>query len=446
MFYRVLEAKARDKIVDDTLWLVPWFDEWGVRMPLPDGEVTYKGIDPGKWLQKRRELKEAFAYLPQVAEFGDLLGPMRRMPLGIPQNVARIKTSPGAARNPAPTVTEASGHGTPIQPAAAPLRTAPPNMRRHTPLRCTPRRRPSPPRPSGGGANDDVAFTKLSLSDDGAPDDSQSPAPAAGWLPAGKGIDFVWNRDGVFVMKDRGVLHWLDDRTPERWGSLVALPIFDGRYVWYTRKWQYDPNISLLVVDPQQETVQVVVTDLPACSELEVAPLGPGRALIVGFFGRTVAATIELQPTGKPQVKIVHEFRNMGQAGAGLAGHRTRVQAKARLYAQRIGGNGTAKQAVLVSAQNHGNANAYQPAIEDHPLVIDLEGGGIRSLEKSTPLVDGAAVVAHDGVCDLITRDSSTRQSVLRRIGISQVTDRPFGGAARRAQFDQFSWRYPVRR
>jgi len=409
MFYRVLDAKARDKFVDDALWFTPWFDEWGVGMPLPGGTVWYAGIDPDTWLQKRRELKAKFAYLPQGAEFGDLLKRADRPPLGVSRAVSGWKPPPAPARNPAPAVVGASSSGAAIQRLAAPSAAG--------------------SAPVSAGADDDVVFTKLPLRDDGTPDDSQSPTPPAGWMPAGKGIDFLWNRDGIFVMKDRGVLHWLDDRSPQRWGSLAALPVFDGRYVWYTRQWEYDPNLSLLVVDPQQEMVQAVATDLPACSELEVAVLGPGRAFVVGYFGRTMAATIELNPKGKPQVKIIHEFRTMGQAGA-LDWHDTELVFKPkRAFAlSETAPNGAVKQAVLVWRENHGNANAYKPVVEEHPLIIDVDGGGIRPVEKPSPLAFGAEVLAHDGVCDLITRDSATRQLMLRRIGVSQVTEWPAGG------------------
>ena len=166
-----------------------------------------------------------------------------------------------------------------------------------------------PPTQPATSPDDDVLFTKLSFHGDGIAD--KKLLPIYEWTPGGHGIDVAWNRNGIYVMKKPGVLHWIDDRVPSNRMLEGIRPAFDGRYIWTTNLTANNLATNLLVIDPLKESVDQVPLGLPPSSELQVAALSPGRAMVIGYFGQTYAAVVDLQPQGKPKVKIVHEFRQV---------------------------------------------------------------------------------------------------------------------------------------
>ena len=239
---------------------------------------------------------------------------------------------------------------------------------------------PTPePKPAGG---DDARLVKLALTSDGSAAENAW-LPVEGWAPAGKGIDVTWSRNGIFVMKKPGVLRQIDDRAPH--SSIryqYAQPAFDGKYVWFTRLSPSGNNgYELLAVDPQSEKVFQVDRDdgLPHSDALLVAPISPGRVIVVGSFGQTYAATVQLKPNGKhATTHIIHEFRRVPVAGdqdqwrnGDLIFEPFNLQVIKKTEA-----DGKSIQVALVWR------NGHERSVGDHPIAIDIASGAVRPIER----------------------------------------------------------------
>ena len=126
--------------------------------------------------------------------------------------------------------------------------------------------------------DDDVKLIPVPLKSDGTINDATM-RPIEGWLAAGPGINVAWNQYGIYVMKQPGVLHQLDDRLPAKSIYRGVHPVFDGKYVWFVHVSSVENYCKLLAIDPSDETSIEVESDdgLPKGTRLELAPLDPGR-------------------------------------------------------------------------------------------------------------------------------------------------------------------------
>ena len=120
-----------------------------------------------------------------------------------------------------------------------------------------------------------VVFTKLSLHGEQVQD--KDLLPIYNWTPAGHGIDVAWNRNGIYVMKKRGVMRWIDDRIPCDRVRDGIQPAFDGN-LSTTYQSANNSTTRVLVIDPEKEVVNWVPLGLPPCFDLQVAALSPGKA------------------------------------------------------------------------------------------------------------------------------------------------------------------------
>jgi hypothetical protein len=286
-----------------------------IYFPDPQGATWFDDIDPTLRRDKRLALLADFAYLPNEAGY-----------------LERLIESPGIA--------EVYPLETPLQPGyrefllnarkipndglrkkADELLGAIEGIRRRreaektqvTSAETSHKERARRPDPS-----DDVFLVKLSLEVEGKHTRGDL-LPIDGFLPVGKGVDLMWNRLGSYLMKRPGFLRQIDGRDlnggANRDGSVEAKPCFDGRYVWcIAGDRQYrDKTQKLVVIDPQRETVEEIGPDqgLPTCTAMEVAPLGPGKAILVGYFGQTFVAIVDFSPPTATKVKIIHDFRKV---------------------------------------------------------------------------------------------------------------------------------------
>lgn len=153
-------------------------------------------------------------------------------------------------------------------------------------------------------------------------------------VAAGQGIDIAWSGSSVFVMKSKGL-----------WRQLAVSPVntllthvgFDGKFIWVSGYSQVSLDPVLLVLDPVSEQVWPItaqdglptekVDQLPKGTQqkLAVAPLEPGRALLIGAFGRTWFGTVRFSPQQGASVKVFHEAREVADPENKPQGQSTNV-------------------------------------------------------------------------------------------------------------------------
>ncbi len=123
----------------------------------------------------------------------------------------------------------------------------------------------------------------------------------------------------VLLLKQRGLVRPIGLASRDRVVHRISYPSYDGKYVWIAR------NDAVFVLDPVSERVWPIDTgdglpdlrmdpDQKASSmlRLRVVGISPGKALAVGFNGRTWYAMIDFDPfdpQGEHKVDILHEAR-----------------------------------------------------------------------------------------------------------------------------------------
>ncbi len=120
----------------------------------------------------------------------------------------------------------------------------------------------------------------------------------------------------VLLLKQRGLVKPIGLASHDRVVHRISYPSYDGKYVWIAR------NDAVFVLDPASERVWPIETDdgLPDLKMdpdqkassmllLRVVGISPGKALAVGFNGRTWYAMIDFDPQGEHKVDILHEAR-----------------------------------------------------------------------------------------------------------------------------------------
>jgi hypothetical protein len=213
-------------------------------------------------------------------------------------------------------------------------------------------------------------------------------------LRAGPGVDVLWSGDTLYVMKEPGVVRqvYQGPALNDMFGHRSAAPClaFDGRYVWATMYRNRLPP-QLLVFDPQAETVHDITADLnlpmataqetrgnPRDNYLAVAGLGPGRACVVGAFGRAWIAKVTFDPAGKSTARIFHEFRRTVDAVDQEAWRDADAEFRPTFLAV-LGGSEAASQRLLIGRNSHNSALNY------HPLLVDPERETVEVLTDEYP-------------------------------------------------------------
>jgi hypothetical protein len=431
VFYQVLHDKSRRRVVDDTLWFSNSFDGWGCLLYLPEGAKWYGGIDSAKRRALHLDLLAEFAYLPNEGDFlpqlVDYPGMHDTNPHDAPyrpgfeeflhkardvnndslrQKIDQLLSPGSRASNSTILI-----HGNAGQPIRQPIR-QPANAAT---------RPGADPSTGKTDPNDDVRFTPISLKLEGG----RSPLPILGWLPAGKGIDFAWNGDGPLVMKEPGVLrHFKGLRGRSEIAPKNRLQVqFDGQYVWAI----YDGirRMKLLVLDPKEETVVSVdaAEGLPPCDEMSLAPLGPGRAAVLGYFGQSFAATIDIRAGAKPKATILHEFRHLPRAGdPDQWRDADTIFRPLQLFAlSEPAPRGMPKRSLLAWRSSD------EQSLPQHPITIDVAGGESRAIDEKFFFHDSERFCTHDGVVDQLDSQRGKNEDAVHRFGLSGMETRSMG-------------------
>ncbi len=385
--------------------------------------MFFDGIDPAKRRDRHLKLLADFAYLPNEADYLERLieFPSRRAveprdaPLQPGYNDFLRKARETSNAKLRKKVDE-------LLSMADVLRSHPKNERTST-VEERPDVKPFvKPTPVQQDPNADVVFTKLSL----RPDVQSTPTPLArfwGCLPAGKGVDLFWSQAGCFVMKQPGHLRRIDTGAtgPDGVASYDHRPCFDGRYVWLALwdRARRPASHKLIVIDLEAERVVNEIGErqaLPPCPRIGITALGPGRVAVVGYFGRTYVATVELTSPANAVVKVVHEFRTVPKRD-------DQQQWRDPDLIFEPGGLFTLTEAAADAPPRQAVLAARTCAV-DHPIIVDLPGGNARTIEQKSNFVFPFNVVAHDGVCDVLDHAWAKPGAVLHRISFSGVTER----------------------
>ncbi len=145
----------------------------------------------------------------------------------------------------------------------------------------------------------------------------------AGCLPAGPGVDVLWNGTDLYLIKQKGLLKriWSGDQSK---GNFEHRPkgdpavCFDGKYAWAAL---YRPGAAprLIIVEPQSEQTWEFGAEhgLPFAAskkkEIEeqnayfsVGPISPGKACIASWSGETQLAMAEFDPGKGISSKVFH--------------------------------------------------------------------------------------------------------------------------------------------
>jgi hypothetical protein len=145
-------------------------------------------------------------------------------------------------------------------------------------------------------------------------------------IPAGKDVDLFCADGQVLIMKKKGEAKSIFDehgqgyafRQSGGFGISPATACFDGKYAWIPMMCYGKPS-RLLVVDVEKEKVTELKADSGLPSEipdknfspvLAAAPLAPGKAFLVGSFGKTWIGTATFDGA-KGTVKIIHEAQDV---------------------------------------------------------------------------------------------------------------------------------------
>ncbi|MBN9521192.1 hypothetical protein J0H58_22175 [bacterium] len=250
---------------------------------------------------------------------------------------------------------------------------------------------------------------RLVQADDGRPVD-----PPTGIVSAGPGVDVVWGRGTVYVMKAKGQVRpvWSAPGA-----TLIQGAVYDGRYVWAVahppQEW---PRV--LVIDPTAGTVWSATppdglpegdpraVKGPASYQIKVAPIGPGRACVVGSFGQTWVGVAALDSgAGRVAVKVIHEAREAQVQNDATQLARTTVDFVPQFVHTirgRLRDDGGAETRVLIGRgwplPGNGTMNS---GLVGRPLVVDPDRGSVAVLRDFSSLPAGLRggdwVAAADG-------------------------------------------------
>ena len=369
MFDRVLDEKSRQRTIDDTAIFLNNFESLG-------------GITAEQMRAMNLKMLGQFVFLPNE-------GQLLPTTIGTRDNRTRLND---------PKFLEFLRQARKLPNADLQERIddmlAPNRQRRKAPPQSPKRPAQSPPaRPLAPAPAGNVRLVRLSLKSDGSVDD-ETLRPLVGWLPAGQGIDVAWNDRGIYVMKEPGVFSLLDNRVPSKSTGAGIPAVFDGRYVWFVRDSTTVNRHELLAIDPRTETSVLIDADdgLPNCNELRIAPLSPGKVIVVGSFGQAFAATVELTPQARPsgaRVKVVHEFRSVPAIGDNDQWRDgDLIFEPANLQVIRgSSADGSQRPLALVWRVSR------QTVLMLHPILIDPESGDVRVLQEE---VRNRVAVAND--------------------------------------------------
>lgn len=187
---------------------------------------------------------------------------------------------------------------------------------------------PMPPPPEPEEKDADVRFVPLDLAwKDVSKERPELKSACESVLAVGNGADLFCREGQVLLMKKKGESKVLYDAAQglgfffKQFGGLGISPAavcFDGKYAWLPMS-GYGKPARLLVVDLEKEKViefkpewglPSEVQDKNYMTILAAAPLGPGKAFLVGSFGKTWMGIATFDGE-KGTLKIIHEAQDV---------------------------------------------------------------------------------------------------------------------------------------
>jgi hypothetical protein len=375
---RVLARKAGERAADEAVLLLgypllgvtPESRRDAVRLSLL-ADFTYLTAGGGDAARRVAQSLVVMANRPTDAGHGD------------PASIAFFSALRGDASRPA-AIREAAGVWVRVHERARDERAA---------AATRPAARPAVPTPD---ADPQVTFAKLDLGPAGVP---------VAWVAAGADLDVV--AAGVpsraFAVRPGGQVTPL---TP-RGASLRDLRDvwFDGRYVWGVAgppRGVADAVRRLVAFDPTGgPAVEFGPADgLPRGEDYAVAPLGPGRACAVGYFGRAWCAVLSVEASGRKSARMVREFQEVPDRDSKTAWESPDAAFVPSVVLPLVDPANPAGgfRRVVV-----GRGGLGSPSLWDHPVRIDLDTGrtdvvreGCSFLARANIAGDGSAAYAFD--------------------------------------------------
>ncbi|MBI1248003.1 protein kinase [bacterium] len=146
-----------------------------------------------------------------------------------------------------------------------------------------------------------------------------------GCIPLNNGMDAIYSGNRIFILsKEHGLrlVHQSEDNTR------IQSFVYDGRYVWFSwAVWKKAPEVW--VVDPITGQAKQITSDhgLPLITPeniqdpmhagmgVKVAAVEEGRAIVIGYFGRTWLADVRIDSHSNPTVQVFHEAKDVVAPG-----------------------------------------------------------------------------------------------------------------------------------
>lgn len=200
--------------------------------------------------------------------------------------------------------------------------------------------------------------------------------------------DIIRSDEGYYLYsKERGVRKVWD-----RLRNAGAKFQFDGRYIWAAVR-DDDGGIGMAVIDPETGeqydfdkedglpllSMKEVPDDSVHQCDISITPLGVGRAIVVGFVGRTWFADVTFSADGNHQVNLFHEAKKTLPADRNSVDPKDldiRFSPFFMALLERSEDGNVAKRGVFVVR------NANNPAINSHPLLINPDDLTIEVLDR----------------------------------------------------------------
>lgn len=275
-----------------------------------------------------------------------------------------------------------------------------------------PRATPPLPMPAEPEEKDaDVRFVPLDLAwKDVSKDRPELKSSCESVLAVGGGADLFCREGQVLLMKRKGESKVLYDAAQglgyffKQFGGLGISPAavcFDGKYAWLPMTAHGRPS-RLLVVDVEREKVVELtaesglpceVLDKNYAAVLAAAPLGPGKAFLVGSFGKTWMGIATFDGE-KGKVKVIHEAQEASLRNVRDQWRNTNIAfSPSYLFAMTDPAGDKEKLARrMIIGRSGGDFE-----VMSHPLLVDPESGKVTVLETSLNPGTATVLSPHDG-------------------------------------------------
>ncbi len=286
--------------------------------------------------------------------------------------------------------------------------------------------KPTPPMPTVPESEEkdaDVRFVPLNLAWKDIP--ASLPEMKASCdlvVPCGKDVDLFCSDGQVLIMKRKGESKLIFDAKGQNYsfkqsggyGISPATACFDGKYAWIPMMCYGKPS-RLLVVDVEKEKVTelkedsglpIEVPDKNFSPALAAAPLGPGKAFLVGSFGKTWLGTATFDGE-KGTIKILHEAPEVAVRNQPNQWRSTSLRFGPAFVVALTDPDGDKKSPATRIVI--GRASEDSQALT-HPLLVDPDSGKVTVMETSVNPGTATVLSPHDGSLHWLQTSNSNQK------------------------------------